>query len=337
MKRDLQYLNHRLNQAQELAHIGSWELSFATRKAIWSAEACRIYGLDPKDNQHTYEDWESFIHPDDLQMMRDSITASGKDRSTTRIHHRIVLRDGTVKHVYSITEFELDENGWPLGLYGSVQDLTESVTLRNELIRTEHTLTTIIDMVPLCIFARDKMGNYVFANKYYKEHIAGVQDDLTGKNVKDVIPDEQTLQLVLKHDHDVLHSDKDMLVFENTVTLHNNTKTWRMFKMPYRLPDNERGILCVAEDITNDKESEKNLRLLAETLAKRNAELESFSSIVSHDLRGPLASIMGISQLLEQDSISKEELTTAIKGIKQSLQEMDAIVSYLNSATQTGK
>lgn len=91
----------RLKKAQRIAHFGDWELDLATGAAIWSEEACSIYGLHADDNRHTYAIWESFIHPEDIDEVRANIAESQKDHSDHNFQHRIIRKDGSVRQIHS--------------------------------------------------------------------------------------------------------------------------------------------------------------------------------------------------------------------------------------------
>ncbi|MBI1288630.1 MAG: PAS domain S-box protein [Flavobacteriales bacterium] len=124
-EKELKHSERRLKEAQAIAHVGSWELSFATGVAIWSEEACRIYGLNTEETEQSYESWLSFIHPDDLKFVQESIDRSNETFSDTVMDHRIVRKDGTVRHIHATTKFDFDEQGKPVGLYGTTHDITE--------------------------------------------------------------------------------------------------------------------------------------------------------------------------------------------------------------------
>lgn len=55
----------RLNKAQQIAHVGSWELDVLKNHLIWSDEIYRILGLQPQEFGATYEEFLDAIHPDD--------------------------------------------------------------------------------------------------------------------------------------------------------------------------------------------------------------------------------------------------------------------------------
>ena len=54
-----------LNQAQEIAHLGSWELDLRTNQLTWSDEVYRIFGFKPQEFAATYEAFLDRVHPDD--------------------------------------------------------------------------------------------------------------------------------------------------------------------------------------------------------------------------------------------------------------------------------
>jgi PAS domain S-box-containing protein len=133
----LEYNESRLNQAQAIAHVGSWELSFSGGYSKWSDEAYRIYGVEPGDHKFTVEDWISFLHPGDLEKVKSEMERARATLSDSVIYHRIVQRDGTVRHARSESRFELNSEGIPVGLYGVVHDITEiqhnEMKLKNSL------------------------------------------------------------------------------------------------------------------------------------------------------------------------------------------------------------
>ena len=57
--------------------------------------------------------------------------------------------------------------------------------------------------------------------------------------------------------------------------------------------------------------------------------------MVSHDLRGPLSTIMGISDLIKNVKLDQEDLSVFIAGIEESLIKLDNIIRVLNDVTST--
>ena len=125
IKNKLEYHRLRLIQAQAIAHVGNWELDFETNTSVWSEEVCRIYGLSPEENLHSFESWMSFVHPEDLYFVKKEIKKSKTSLSDLSFSCRIIRRDGVIRDVYSESKFEFNQAGKPIGMYGIMQDLTE--------------------------------------------------------------------------------------------------------------------------------------------------------------------------------------------------------------------
>ncbi len=116
----------RLNQAQATAHLGSWEFNFKANTSKWSDEAYRIYGLSPGDHNLSITEWMSFVHPGDLEHVRQIVEQSQFTLSDLAFHHRIIRKDGVVRNIYTESKYEFNKEARPIGLYGIFHDVTES-------------------------------------------------------------------------------------------------------------------------------------------------------------------------------------------------------------------
>jgi len=115
-----------LKQAQAIAHFGSFDIDYAAGSVVWSEECCRIYGLRPDDNNQSYQSWLSFIHPDDLEEVKKITSDRLETSHSIAFHHRIIRRDGTVRHIYSQSRLIFNAQGIPVGLNGVAHDITEA-------------------------------------------------------------------------------------------------------------------------------------------------------------------------------------------------------------------
>jgi PAS domain S-box-containing protein len=132
---------NRLKQAQEIAHVGNWDLDFKTKSARWSDEAYRIYGITPSNFDHTFESWLSFIHPEDFEDVKAKIDHGAQTLTDYSMYHRIIRPDGSIRYLYSETHFEFNNNGVPIGVHGISQDITDRRTNEiklQELLKTSN-------------------------------------------------------------------------------------------------------------------------------------------------------------------------------------------------------
>lgn len=98
---DLRESEERLNKAQEIAHLGSWEYDVVDNVLTWSDEVYRIFGLRPRLFGATYEAFLEAVHPDDRPAVDAAYSGSLREgRDTYEIVHRIVRRaSGEIRKV----------------------------------------------------------------------------------------------------------------------------------------------------------------------------------------------------------------------------------------------
>ena len=113
-----------LARAQRIARIGSWEWNPYTNELQWSGETFRILGIDASEPSS----WDRFfaaVHPADRERVREEMREGMRGNHSFHIHYRVVLPDGSVRHVDSQGEVTSDgpeAGGW---ISGTLQDVTD--------------------------------------------------------------------------------------------------------------------------------------------------------------------------------------------------------------------
>jgi len=118
-----------LKRAQAVAHIGNWRLDIYKNELVWSDEAYHVLGISP-GSKLTYETFLSTIHPDDKEYVNDKWIAA-LNGEPYDIEHRIIV-DGAEKWVREQAEMEFGGGGKLSGGFGTVQDITEQVSIRKQ-------------------------------------------------------------------------------------------------------------------------------------------------------------------------------------------------------------
>lgn len=134
---DLERSKRLLDKSQEIARLGSWELNVSSGRLTWSDEVYRIFGVEPREFEVTYQAFLDFVHPDDREEVDAAFTSSlNEGRDSYEFEHRVIRRDsGEVRFVHEKCEHRRDENGDVIRSLGMVQDITERVQVREELER----------------------------------------------------------------------------------------------------------------------------------------------------------------------------------------------------------
>lgn len=123
----------RLEEAQRIGQMGSWELDHASGALSWSDEIFRIFEIDPKQFGASYAAFLEAIHPDDRDAVNRAYQHSLETRTPYNIEHRLLFPDGRIKHVRERCETAYDTDGQPVLSSGTVQDITAAKNIEQQL------------------------------------------------------------------------------------------------------------------------------------------------------------------------------------------------------------
>ena len=121
----LQQRQRMLDQAQQVAHIGSWEWDIASNKVTWSTELYRIYGVTAEQHAATFQAYLALVHPQDRMRVRQIIEQACRDLQPFEFEERIVCPDGAERTLLSRGTVDVDEAGRAVRMLGACQDITE--------------------------------------------------------------------------------------------------------------------------------------------------------------------------------------------------------------------
>ncbi|MBE9176163.1 PAS domain-containing protein, partial [Synechocystis salina LEGE 06155] len=117
-------LADRLQEAQRMARIGNWELDLLKNKIYWSEEVFRIFEIDTKKFDNSYEGFLALVHPGDRRSVEEAYNNHLNNRQPYDLVHRIVLADGRIKYVQEHCQTIYGDDGTPLMSEGTIQDIT---------------------------------------------------------------------------------------------------------------------------------------------------------------------------------------------------------------------
>ena len=121
---DLRRSEARLALAQRTARLGYWERHLPTDRLEWSPEMHAIVGTDPDTFLATPSAYLELIHPQDRQALQRALDDAVRRRVPYGVELRILQRDGSVRLLREQGEPVLDENGEPVGVIGTAQDIS---------------------------------------------------------------------------------------------------------------------------------------------------------------------------------------------------------------------
>src|SRR6266849_10825434 len=163
---DLQRSQAYLAQAQKLTRTGSWVWDPHTEKVLYcSEEMFRIFGLDPRESLPSRDNFRQQIHPEDRDWVKKRFEESLRDRVDTFAEYRVVLPDGTVRHINASGHLVLNEDGELIEFVGTAVDVTERKRAEEALRESELELREIIETMPSMLWSTAPDGEPTRVNQ----------------------------------------------------------------------------------------------------------------------------------------------------------------------------
>lgn len=157
--RELEQREAVLIESQRIAKVGNWLSDFRNNRIEWSDEVYRIFGMDREQWGATHESFMAAVHPEDREHVQQALEQSLKS-GPYDITHRIRRPDGTLRVVRERGETQYDANTTPIGMLGTVQDITEQWEMQRSLER----LVAILDATPDIVTMHDAQGTMLYMN-----------------------------------------------------------------------------------------------------------------------------------------------------------------------------
>jgi len=264
-QQQLTLVAHRLTQAQQIAHIGSWTLDLVTGVMHWSDEIYRIVKRDPQQFTPTYQAVLDMIHPDDRPAAARAYASSLKVRDPFQIEHRVCLPDGRIKWVQQSYHSEFDAGGRAVSSVGTVQDITERKLFEAALAESRDLLMTVIDAIPMRVFWKDPGLRYLGCNSAFARD-AGKRSpaEMIGQDDYQMGWAAQADQY-RADDQRVMSEGVPKLFYDEPQTTPDGQTLWlRTCKIPLKTSQGEGcGVLGLYEDISERKRDEALVRKLS--------------------------------------------------------------------------
>ncbi|MBN2616384.1 MAG: PAS domain S-box protein, partial [Bacteroidales bacterium] len=250
-----------LNQAQEIATMGSWEYDYAHEKVIWSNNMYRMLGLKPGEIPIDRDSINQYIHEEDIEGHRNHIQEIFQKGRGGENDFRIVLKDGSVRWLHNVIA-PFYKNKKLVKLHGIAIDITEKKIRENELIETNNRLSAIMNAIPDLVFVYDKEG---VCKEYYsvKEKKTAIPEEaIIGSSLKDIYRhDAEKAAQHLKTIHEAIATGK-LITYEYDLDIDGEKN---YFEGRFKALDEEH-VLIFARDITESRWADMEIRKLSQAV-----------------------------------------------------------------------
>jgi PAS domain S-box-containing protein len=325
-----------LKQSQEIAHLGSWELDLIKNELTWSDEVYRIFGMDPKEFDATYEAFLERVHTDDRAAVEAAYSGSlDENLDTYEIEHRVVTRDtGDIRVVHEKCEHIRDDTGKIVRSVGMVHDITDRKQSEKMIQESEAKYRLLIDNLPNIVFKGYKEWSVYFIDDRIELLSGYKKEEFNSQKIK-------WIDIVVKEDINQM----------NEIFIHA-LKTDKSYVREYRIKTKTGDILWIQEgsQIVCDEKGEiefisgafiniteiKRLKDQFQQVQKMEA-IATLAGGIAHQFNNALFVIIGCIELLEEELLDDRNLKEYVETIKNSAERMAILSGQLLTYSEGGK
>jgi len=332
---------HQLQNEQEAIHeklvfhientpLGFIEFDGKLNLKLISKKAEELFGWSLKGRGNDELNIYCLVYEDDWDWLNDAlkqlITGESK-RNILRLRNHTA--DGQVVWCEWFISVMKNEN--EITFMTLVQDITKNKKFEEKLEENDLSLKEAQAIAHIGNWEIDLLNkSEIWSDELYE--ILGVE--------KMVVPSTE-LFLSLIHPDDLENFMEIFRLNENNsidyrLLLNDGVVKYVFNKWRFEFNDNNKPVRLygILQDITERKSAEIERIKLVNDLMARNTELEQFAYIISHNLRAPVANIIGASSVLEDPDLTDEDKETLGKGINTSVKKLDEVVKDLNQILQ---
>lgn len=308
-----------LTRTERVAQVGGWSLDAATQALSWSEGTCLIHGLPP-GHQPSVAEAITYYQPPHRQAIEQAVQRSLAQGDPWDLEVQMQRADGQAIWVRARGEAEW-RDGRVVRLSGSIQDITQQIKARQDIEQARRLLQAAIDTVDEAFVLFDPQDRLVLCNDKYRR--------LYAQSADLIVPGasfEAIIRGGVARGQYAIPAGREEAWIQDRLALHRQASTSMLQELP-----NGR-VLRIAERHLPDGHTVGFRFDVTELVqARRSAEASSraksdFLANTSHEIRTPLNAIIGLSHLLERESLPPEPLGE-VRRIGQAARALLAIVN----------
>jgi formate hydrogenlyase transcriptional activator len=307
-----------LMDAQRLSHTGSAGMEAGSKRMFWSEETARIYGYAP-ETEPTPDLILQRVHPDDVELLKSVLERAGQAGSDFNFEHRLLMPDGSIKHILSLAHGLKDGDGNEESI-GAIMDITERKEAEQKLRQQEMELRQVVDLAPQLVAVFGPHRERLYLNRMSLDYFGMTLDQWREASPSNEVHPDDTELLRSQWDRAISSGS----AFEIEFRLRRNDGVYRWFLSRHNPVHDDQGKVlrwyAACADIEDRKRAEERLQRENTALREELDQASMFEEIVgsSEPLQKLLSQVSKVAPsdstvlILGQTGTGKELIARAI-------------------------
>ncbi|MBI5858716.1 MAG: PAS domain S-box protein [Sphingobacteriales bacterium] len=136
----LKNLSGRLQLALKATSVGIWDWDIINNNTIWDDEMFKMYDVDKNNYTTITGEWESAVHPDDLNRVNEELAAAMNGEREFDSEFRVIWKDKSIHYIRGHALVQRDESGNPVRMIGTNEDITQRKLAEEEILQLNRNL-----------------------------------------------------------------------------------------------------------------------------------------------------------------------------------------------------
>ncbi len=279
----------------------------------------------------------SHVHAEDLAGVQNALVRLKKvPFGNDKVEYRVYDKNGNIRYLETFGSNQY-QNSAINGLVLVTRNITERKEAENEIKRSNLFLQTLLNTIPVNVCWKDLDSKYLGANTLFLNRVnLHNESQIVGKTDGDIFGEHYSAIFVAR-DKEVIEKGSPSIFYEDEYEENGQLKWMLKSKVPLKdSEDKVIGVLIAGQDITERKINEQNVRRKNEELVKINTELDRFVYSASHDLRAPIASVLGLIEVMKMED-KPEMIHKYLEKQKKALKKMDDFIQEIVHFSRNGR